>query len=336
LKINSVFKWLLRWIVRAVSSTIKGILDPELHRAAGAMAFDLFLGLIPLVALAGYFSSFLIRTGWLIVPEVRLLDFAPAPAAEVAHAQYDRLKDSGSSLAPLALVGFAWLASGSSHVAMVTVRSLLGLPRRPYFYGRFLALLVTLGGLVCASASSLGVIAMDRFFRLGVVTSHQAAIYKLMIAIGTLLVMWFAVAGLYRASAGRKQGGRSVFPGATLAVIMFSLTSYGFSTYVSKLGKYTAFYGGLAAVATMLLWLWLSSLSLLVGAEFNVRLDEQDGSLDSIFPPSLPSPSTRKSRLPAPPPNSPPAIELEPDLPSMKIEIESELPSMKSPSKTIH
>jgi membrane protein len=66
---------------------------------------------------------------------------------------------------------------------------------------------------------------------------------------------------------------RRVVPGALLAVALWLLISWAFSLYVTTLTDYAVFYGSLAAVAVMLVWLWLTSLAILVGAELNAQLE---------------------------------------------------------------
>ena len=66
---------------------------------------------------------------------------------------------------------------------------------------------------------------------------------------------------------------RRVFPGAALALGLWLVISWGFGLYVRTLSNYAVFYGSLAAVAVLLVWLWLTSLAILVGAELNAQLE---------------------------------------------------------------
>lgn len=70
-----------------------------------------------------------------------------------------------------------------------------------------------------------------------------------------------------------KRVARRVLPGAVLAVVLWLLVSWAFGLYVSTLAEYAVFYGSLAAVAVLLVWLWLTSLAILVGAELNSQLE---------------------------------------------------------------
>ncbi len=66
---------------------------------------------------------------------------------------------------------------------------------------------------------------------------------------------------------------RRAWPGAFVAMTAFLVVTWGFGAYVSQLGSYALFYGGLAAVAVLMFWFYLSSLALLLGAEVNAQLE---------------------------------------------------------------
>jgi len=91
------------------------------------------------------------------------------------------------------------------------------------------------------------------------------------------MVLVLGVCGLaafYRFAVEHPSGvRRRAWPGAFVAMTAFLLVSWGFGAYVSSLGSYALFYGGLAAVAVLLFWFYLSSLALLLGAEVNIHLE---------------------------------------------------------------
>ena len=91
------------------------------------------------------------------------------------------------------------------------------------------------------------------------------------------LSLAMAIGGLsafYRfAVSHAKRVRRRVLPGAVLAVGLWMVVSWGFSLYLRTLASYTVYYGSLAAVAVLLVWLWLVSLAILVGAELNSQLE---------------------------------------------------------------
>jgi membrane protein len=93
--------------------------------------------------------------------------------------------------------------------------------------------------------------------------------------VGVILVL--GVCGLalfYRFAVEHPPGvRRRAWPGAFVAMTSFLLVSWAFGAYVTSLASYALFYGGLAAVAVLLFWFYLSSLALLLGAELNAQLE---------------------------------------------------------------
>jgi membrane protein len=66
---------------------------------------------------------------------------------------------------------------------------------------------------------------------------------------------------------------RWITPGALFGVALWLLASAAFFLYVSKFGSYSATYGAFAAAVILLVWLWLTNVVLLFGAELNAVID---------------------------------------------------------------
>ncbi len=86
------------------------------------------------------------------------------------------------------------------------------------------------------------------------------------------LVLAAALAVLYMLALGRRRALRQVAPGVALSLVSWMLVSAGFSYYVEHIAGYTLLYGSVAAVVVTLLWLYMSGLVLIMGAEFNAML----------------------------------------------------------------
>ncbi|MET8233084.1 YihY/virulence factor BrkB family protein [Micromonospora sp. NPDC005298] len=87
-----------------------------------------------------------------------------------------------------------------------------------------------------------------------------------------LVSLMFAI--LYWASPNARHGGfRWVSPGGVLAVVIWLVISGLFAFYVSNFGSYNKTYGALAGVIIFLVWLWLSNIAILLGAEFDAELE---------------------------------------------------------------
>jgi membrane protein len=81
---------------------------------------------------------------------------------------------------------------------------------------------------------------------------------------------------LYWACPNVKQPGfRWITPGGVLAVFVWLLASGLFAVYVALSGSYNKTYGTLATVIVFLVWLWITNIAILLGAEFNAETQRQ-------------------------------------------------------------
>lgn len=92
-----------------------------------------------------------------------------------------------------------------------------------------------------------------------------------LIAAGLIMVLYWAAPNV------RQPGVRWLTPGGLLAVVLWVLVSSGFALYVANFGSYNKTYGTLAAVVVFLIWLWLSNMALLFGAELDAELMRERG-----------------------------------------------------------
>jgi membrane protein len=89
--------------------------------------------------------------------------------------------------------------------------------------------------------------------------------------LAVLISLLFAV--LYWGAPNVRHGGfRWISPGTLLAVLVWIVASAGFASYVANFSSYNKTYGSLAAIIVFLIWLWISNLAILVGAEFDAEL----------------------------------------------------------------
>jgi membrane protein len=65
----------------------------------------------------------------------------------------------------------------------------------------------------------------------------------------------------------------SVFTGGLIAVVLWLIASALFALYVASFGHYNKVYGSLAGVIIFLIWMWISNVAILFGAEFNAELE---------------------------------------------------------------
>jgi len=87
-----------------------------------------------------------------------------------------------------------------------------------------------------------------------------------------LVLLVAALAIVYRLAGGSSDRWRFVSWGVGVALALWTLGSVGFTVYVSNFGHYNQTYGSLAAVIVLLLWLYLSSFAILLGAVVDAEL----------------------------------------------------------------
>ncbi|MGM9618905.1 MAG: YihY/virulence factor BrkB family protein [Oscillospiraceae bacterium] len=87
------------------------------------------------------------------------------------------------------------------------------------------------------------------------------------------LLVWVMVALQYRWALGKDVPMRDLWPGALAALACWLAVTFGFSYYVEHFANYSVIYGSIGAVIVLLLWLNLTALFMIMGAEYDmVRL----------------------------------------------------------------
>lgn len=103
---------------------------------------------------------------------------------------------------------------------------------------------------------------------------------------------------LYWAAPNARHGGfRWVSPGGVVAVVLWLIASGVFAVYVANFSSYNKTYGALATPIIFLIWLWISNVAILLGAEFDAELQRQRAIATGTPPdrePYLPLRDTRK------------------------------------------
>jgi membrane protein len=253
--------------------------------AASAMAFDAFLSLVPLAALGGYVLQRLHQSGEILIAP--LLRHAPKEVGELVESSVTRLLDGrGGVIAPVSIAAFLWVTSAGLSTAMYVFENAFWSKPRPWWWRRIVAMIAVIAALaIIAVVTAIAVTAALASPFLGKLVGFTLPTLTL---IG-LIAAFFSIA-VRRDEVFRR---RRVLPGVLVTVVLWAIASALFSYYVATLSRYATLYGGLATVAIFLFWLWLLSLSLLVGGEVNAQLDGVRA-MPADRTPLGPLPSSRK------------------------------------------
>jgi membrane protein len=212
-----------------------------------------------------------------LVPLATAMPFAK----ELVRRELERLADTHLGVAPASAGGFLWLASSGASSLVDTFEVALGTKRRPFWERRAIALGWVIGMIAALSGTLWLWIGVDAWLHPGTFSVGQGRVviprltwepWLLLGALGVVGASGLAV--LYRYAVVHPPGVvRRAWPGAIVATLACFAVTFAFGRYVMTLADYALFYGSAAVVATLLVWLYLTSLSLLLGAEVNAELE---------------------------------------------------------------
>ncbi len=229
------------------------------------------------------------------------VDTFSAPMRQVAQNQ-----SAGAALV-LGLLVALWSASGYVGAFGRAANAIYEVEEgRPFYKLRPLQLLVTLVcvlmlALVSLSLVVTGPVAQAVGDAVGVggaaVTAWDIAKWPVMALVvsGIFSLLYYATPNV------RQPRFRWFTPGGFLALIVWIVASAGFALYVANFSSYDKTYGTLAAVVVFLVWLWISNVAVLFGAEFNAELERgrelQAGMSEAEQTIQLPPRDTKKMKL---------------------------------------
>ena len=76
-------------------------------------------------------------------------------------------------------------------------------------------------------------------------------------------------ASMYRYAPAKKIPWKEAYPGAIVSTFGWLIVSLGFSYYINNIANYSRLYGSIGAVFVLMTWLYITSIILIIGAEFN-------------------------------------------------------------------
>lgn len=131
-----------------------------------------------------------------------------------------------------------------------------------------LALVIIAAVALVVFGQTLGGIFVDKFN----VSSKFILNWDIIRYLVTLCGMVFIFAALYHFTPCRRLTWKEVMPGATFSTLGWLISSLGFAYYVNNFNNYSSVYGGIGAVIVLMLWLYITSIIILLGGEINALL----------------------------------------------------------------
>jgi membrane protein len=255
--------------------------DDNLTDWAAALTYygvlSIFPALIVLVSVLGLIGSS--ATQPLID---NLGSVAPGPAKDIFTSAIENIQGSQGAAGVFFIIGLAaaiWSASGYIAAFMRASNAIYDMEEgRPIWKTLpvrvgLTVLLMVLTALSAVAVTLSGGLAKEVGNLVGV-GDTAVSVWNIAKWPVLLLLVSFMFAVLYWAAPNVKQPGfRWITPGGLLAVIGWVIASLAFAFYVANFGSYNKTYGALAGPIIFLVWLWISNIMILLGAEFNAEME---------------------------------------------------------------
>ena len=248
---------------------------------AAGVAFKAFLAIFPALT-AAFLVWGIFGDPQTISDQINGISAIPAEARDLVLAQVQTVsgqKQSAGITAVVAILLALWSASSGVENLMAATNSAYDEDEtRGFVKKKATALLLTVGAIVfmLLAIAFIGVVpVLVSALGAGGVVSVVVNVLRWVLLLALILV---ALAVVYRVAPDRdspKVKWTSV--GAGVATVIWLVVSAGFSLYVTFAGgtSYTKNYGAMAGVVILLMWLWLTSYAILLGAEVNAESEKQ-------------------------------------------------------------
>lgn len=264
---------------------IKGFFKKLVHYSLKDKVFDMAAQLSYFLLLAIFPFLILIFTllRFLPISTGSVLDFispyAPEGAMQLIEDNlYQVLEVTRGDLLSISMVATIWLSAMGASALIRTLNSAHQVEEsRPFLRALGVAVLLTIG-MILGVIISLILMVFGREIGLSI-TSLLGVDPSFLQEWNTFrwtfsfIILVALVAGLYYFVPNKKLRFLHILPGTLFAVAGWQLASLGFSYYVS-IADYSLIYGNLGTIVILLIWLYLSSLIVLIGGEINAIISD--------------------------------------------------------------
>ena len=272
--------------IKIIKSIIKSVVDNDFFGMASEMGFMLTIGICPLILFLTALFGYIGKHSFMNPIFIFMQNIMPADALNVIKIVLNQVFffSKGGLLAVLGFCITLFLSTNTlAIVAKGLNRAYKVKETRNFVYSRLLALvMVFVHALVLFLSITLIVFGkvIVKFLVAYIGMSQTIANWILFvrwpIAFLTLFIMAYLSYYILPDLSGKEKLRRhSALPGSIFFCISWLIGSWGFSIYVNNLHTYNFVYGTIAGFAVMMMWLYYTSILILVGGEINSQLYEK-------------------------------------------------------------
>lgn len=264
--------------------TSKAFLDDDLLSRAAELGFYFLFALFPMLVCASAILGLAARSASTIYDSLLhyLAMVVPHSAYQLVIQTFNQTEQASSGgKITLGLVAALWSASMGFAAIQDTMNLVYKVREsRPYWKSRGIAILVTILLAVIVTANLTDLLMGDFLARyaythiwhrtLRIAASAGIHAVAFVIACGLLMLLFSTI--YYYAPDLKTKSWHWLTPGAAVGIITWLLASIGFRVYLHFFNSYTVTYGSLGAVIILLMWFYITGLTLLAGAEINSEI----------------------------------------------------------------
>jgi membrane protein len=263
--------------------TVAEFKDDKLNHWGAALTYyavlSIFPALLVLVSLVGLLAD-PARVTKVLTDTVS--ELGPATAAKTFQGPIESLTSSRGTAGIMFVVGIGsalWAASGYVSAFADACNTIYEVGEgRPFWKLKPIQLLVTLVVILLAAIVALALVLSGPIVGAlgGALGLSDTALTLWSIAKWpAMLVLVLTIFGIlyYATPNARVSGVRWITGGAVLALVTWIVASIAFALYVANFGSYDKTYGTLGGVVVFLIWLWVTNMAILLGAEFNAETE---------------------------------------------------------------
>ena len=249
--------------------------EDDVSGVAAQLTYYLILSFFPFIIALLQIIRFT-PLGDMNVVENLLLGFPIATQELLTSIIKDVVTSGGATLFSIGLITAIWSASKGIMSLIKGVNRAYDLEEsRPFWKLRLLSVVMTIG-LIVLIMLSLSIFVFETFIFKKYLTNNfpqSEVLFTLVQTIIVLISFIFVFTLLYKFSPSLKKDVKITFkeslPGSVFATLGLILATKGFSIYVDNFGNYSKVYGSIGGVIVLLIWLYLASVIVILGAELN-------------------------------------------------------------------
>ena len=272
----------VKFLMRAVRWTLSNTVEHDIGKSAAALTYYLLFAMFPILI---FINSLLGMLNWNVTAISNvLLPVLPREVVSMLEAYLTYIRgESSSVLLWFSLAFSVWfpLRAVRSLTNDVRLAYQLGKPANPVGYALrqmvftlVFLVIVTLTLLLCVLgrrflSAAAGWLKLGQRLRIPASGLNLWQYFRFLL-LGALMFLILVL--LYTVAQDKRPPIRTLLPGIALSLVSWLVISMGFSLYVENFGKYSIIYGALGTVIVLLIWLYMTSFLLILGAEFNAAL----------------------------------------------------------------